>query len=183
VCVLGEARHPGFVAPALEGLARVGIEAFVFIDEEADAKGSVWTLADKLGLRERIDLVPSLEENRELALRCDALLVPGPANRHRSVVLDAMAAGVAVAASRDPYVHVLNTPGLAWLVEGTAPEDWADQITGAITPGSGRDRRLADARRFVDEERSPSRHIESLQGIYQGVCDPDPIAFQTVASA
>lgn len=178
VCVLGEARQPAFVAPALEGLAAISRPMLVFVDEEADARGAVWRQAERLGIRERIDLAPSLEENRELALRCDALLLPGPTHRHRSLVLDAMAAGVAVAATRDPLVHVLNDPELAWLVPDDSPAVWPQALRSALVESPERATRLAAARGFVDDQRSPSRHIQSLLEVYESVSEPATISFQ-----
>jgi glycosyltransferase involved in cell wall biosynthesis len=177
IAILAEHNKPDLLAAALAGVAKLPDDVMAFIDEEASGNGRVWKLAGQLGIRDRVDVVPSLEGNRELALRCDVLAAPGPTGRHRSVVLDAMAAGVAVVGIRDPLIEALNTPDFAWLLDEDEPDAWADAFREALGyTESARDRRIA-AKSFVDEQRRPFAHIGGLLDVYTALTAPETIRF------
>jgi len=179
IAVLAEFGKPDLLRGVLAGLAELSGEPMIFVDEEASADGRMWKLAGELGIRDRVDVAPSLEAHRELTLQCDVLVAPGPTGRHRSVVLDAMAAGVAVVGRRDPLVEALHRSGVAWLLEGDEPASWASALREALEGGEAARDKVATAKRFVDEERRPSQHIEGLLTVYRSLANPQAIRFQT----
>ena len=171
--------------PTLTALADIAhlTPLHLFIDEAAAAgsRGRLWNTLENLGLSSSADIVPNLEENRELTLRCDILALPGPAARARSIVLDAMAARLAVVADPD---HLVEPLARSDLYRPAAPRDidaWRQALQNAIEADPAADPRREAAARYADEQRRPSAHITALLSTYNALTAPKALAFKQAA--
>ncbi len=182
VCVLGEDGAPAFVDPVLRGLASVESPFLAFLDEASvrGAHGRLWRTVESLGLSERVDVSPGLEANRDVTLRCDVLVVPGPTGRHRSLVLEAMAGSMCVVASPDGLIECLSRDGLFYSAGSGDEAGYAAAIESAcrdVIEGAEGGVRGA-ARTYADEERRPWAHISGLMELYGELVGPEAIAFR-----
>jgi len=184
VCLIPAPGSPPPI-PTLTALADIAQQRSIhlFIDEAAAAgsRGRLWNTLENLGLSASADIVPNLEENRELTLRCDILALPGPAARARSIVLDAMAARLAVVADPDPLVEPLARSDL---YRPAAPRDidaWRHALLNALDTDPATDPRREAAARYADEQRRPSAHITALLNIYNDLTAPKALAFKKAA--
>lgn len=136
-------------AAALEGISRAttreGLPAFlVFADADAAVRAEVWPVVQRLRLTERVSLVAGVESHRDLALRADVLLLPEARGEHRSIVLEAMGAGMAVIAAADPFVSHLAHGRTALVVAGPDASLWSAAIETALRDREAT-RRLGEA--------------------------------------
>ncbi|MGD9688547.1 MAG: hypothetical protein AB7K52_03715 [Phycisphaerales bacterium] len=116
VAILASGLHAAPVRAALEALAGVMREfpaMHVLVDAHIVRTLPVWRWAGAMpGLRERLSIIAELDGRHDVLTSADVLLVPEPLGEHRSVVLQAMADGMLVAAAPDPC--------LDWLVPETS---------------------------------------------------------------
>jgi hypothetical protein len=173
IVVVGSGRDSRALAAAMEGLARAlpsTDDARVYIDADAAHRARLWGVLEKLSLTERASLIPAIEARRELALLSDVLVVPESLGEHRTIVLDAMGAGMAVLAAADPRVSWLIGGTTARLVgtaeaPGTA-EHWAAAIRETVLSPERARALGASARAHVLEHFKASGHVAGVMSAY-----------------
>src|SRR5690606_5421874 len=116
---------------------------------------------------QRFSLAPNLEGRREPVLRGDLLLLPEALGEHRSIALDAMAAGMAVVALADPYVGSLIDGRTAALVKEPGADLWAAALSPLLEAADAAHALGERAREFVRTERRASVHVASLVDGYE----------------
>lgn len=179
IVVVGSGRDARALITAMEGIAKAipsSNDARVCIDADAARRARLWPVLERLGLTERCSLIEGIESRRDLALMSDVLLVPEALGEHRTIILDAMGAGMAVVAAPDRCV--------SWLIDGTtaklvrnphgsgahAPSPTADDWDAAISqillnPEAGRALGHS-AREYVREHRRASAHVAAVMAAY-----------------
>jgi len=151
------------------------VEAMIFIDSAAiDAQPELWRAADRLGLLDRLSVLDTLEAHRELILKVDALALPDPAGEHRSIMLDAMAQGVAVVTSSDSLIEDAIDTTTCLLVD--SPAGWRDALLKALHPAE-RAHLGHSARGYISEKRLAHQHVRRVLDAYTALA-PEPIAFR-----
>lgn len=171
------ADRPAFAA-AIEGLARAiqdKPEVMVFIDAAAARAAEVWPLVRRLGLESRITLAPDMEALRRLTLTGDVLILPEARGEHRSLVLDAMAAGLAVVAAADPMVSHLADRRTSRLVAGADVPLWADTLREVFDDTQATRSMAASARQFVSEQHRVGNHVGLVLDAYEWLTSRDSI--------
>lgn len=169
--MLIEGTHMPLLKAAMAGLSQAAAahpELLVFLDSERAKADACWKLGRELNLLDRISMVPGMEARRSPVLRLDALLVPEPAGKLRTLVLDAMAHGVPVAAAVDPSISFLSgrVEGVARLVEGGTAAGWAAAIGDVLDPAR-RERQVDAAREYVRTQRPASAHVAGVLRTYE----------------
>ncbi len=167
---------------AVEGAARAatGREGvMIFLDSASvNETDRVWRRAEALGLLDRISVIPDMEARRDLVLKCDILLTPEARGEHRSIVLDAMAAGMNVVALHDPLRRETLNERTAILVAEPTPDAWAVAVH-AVLADEGRAAALAhSARQWVKENRTVSAHLAAVLEAYRWTEGRDSIRFE-----
>jgi glycosyltransferase involved in cell wall biosynthesis len=168
--VTGTGRHDNHVQALLHALARVvrrEPQAQFFFDGQIADQHRTWQAAEKLNLLRHISLVPRRLGNRELLLRTDALLMPQPLGKARSLTLQAMARGLPVLATHDPWLDYLIDGETAWVLDHPEPTGWHDRIVHLLDHPDAATALGHAARAWVNEHRPVTRQIDALLDLYR----------------
>jgi hypothetical protein len=168
--IVGGGSDAGALASVITALADVAPESqnlLTFADEAAVREAGVWPQVRKLKLADRFTIAPDVEARRELTLRADMLLLPEARGEHRSLTLDAMAAGMLVLAAQDPYVPLLSDGRTARLVQRPAADAWAEALRWALSDSEAPARLAAAAREHVRQNCRASAHVAAVLGGYE----------------
>lgn len=172
VVITGGGRDAVATLAALEGVGLALADhpaAVIFMDAVAARRARAWPVAKRLGLLDRLSLIDDIEHRRDLALRADILIQPEAVGEQRSVLLDAMAAGMIVIAAADSGVAWLIDGQTSWLVSEHTPLTWARAVSRAVS--SPEDARVLTARAssHIAREHRASAHVASVIGAYEWV--------------
>jgi hypothetical protein len=170
--IVGAGRDAQAFARALQGLGPVlrdHPDALVFCDAAAARRSELWPVARSLDLLHRVSLVQDLEGRRDLVLHGDVLILPEASGEQRSIVLEAMSAGLVVVAARDPGVSTLVDGRTARLVEPTTPKEW-DRVVRDVLHDPDASRALAQrAHHMVASERKASGYLRCVLEAYEAL--------------
>ncbi len=172
IIITGGGRDARATIAALEGVQLAIAErsdAVVFMDAVAARRARVWPVAKRLGLLDRLSLIDDIEQRRDVALRADILVQPEAVGEQRSVLLDAMAAGMVVVAAADPSVSWLVDDQTAWLVRENSPRVWAQAIGRALAEPERARALTGRAMSRVSNEHRATAHVASVLGAYEWV--------------
>lgn len=179
--VVGSGQDAAAFAAALEGLGTVAQERgdlMIFCDAVAARKADLWKHARRLNLLDRLTLIEELEDRRDLLVEGDLLVLPEAKGEQRTVVLEAMAAGMVVVAAKDPMVSVLRDGHTCRLVAGGGPAAWSAavrEILGSPTIAAALARQ---AHEFVRLHRRASDHVRGVLSAYAWLAGDDAIPFR-----
>jgi len=161
---------------ALHALSQVRLDGdqppLIFADADAAHAVHLRAVIESHALGEHVSLVPMVEARRDPVLEVDALVLPEAMHEHRSLVLDAHANGVLIAAVTDPLIDELTPEyGVTQLDPGD-PERWTDELRRLFE-----DQRLADGRRSagwaaVEQFHRGTTHVAAVQALYKGLLAP-----------
>lgn len=186
IMVVGSGRDPRAFGSAVLGLADVARQHpdfLVFMDALACRRADVWKLARGAGLLGRLSLVHELESRRDLLLRGDVLLQPEALGEQRSVLLDAMAAGMVVVAGSDPSVSALADGRNARLVHSRTREAWSAAISSVLSDRTAAQALANSAWEFVRTERRASAHVRAVLSVYEWMRGAESIAIGSATRA
>ncbi|QYK48875.1 MAG: glycosyltransferase [Phycisphaeraceae bacterium] len=172
IVITGGGRDARATLAALEGVGLATSEradAVIFMDAMAARRSRAWSVAKRLGLLGRLSLIDDIEMRRDIALRADILVQPEAVGEQRSVLLDAMAAGMVVVAAADPGVSWLVDDKTAWLVDEHTPRVWANTIARALSDPARARALAARASAQVAQEHRATSHVASVLGAYEWV--------------
>ncbi|MEX2217985.1 MAG: glycosyltransferase [Phycisphaerales bacterium] len=179
--LIASGRDPAGMGAALEGLARAMTEVpdlMVFADSAAVERARLWPQVKKLGITDRFTLAADLEARRELALRADLLILPEALGDHRTVALDAMAAGMIVVAAADPLVGTLIDGRTARLVTAPRPGPWADALRWVFTDRAAARSLGLSAREHIRECCRASSQVSAVVDAYEWMLQGESIPFK-----
>ncbi len=162
----GDSRTAIAALEALASVARDSPDLMLFLDIADGRTATLWRAARRLGLLERLSMVPELEGRREPALQMDALLLPDAEGVSHSLVLDAMACGLSVLASPDSLVETLIDGTTARLVVAPTKLEWERAIRETVLNAERWSLLGASSREYVRANRSVSRHLSSVLEAY-----------------
>lgn len=150
-------------------------EDFVILaDADATERSSISKTVSSLGLTPLYSRIPKLEADRDIVLQADILLLPEADGTMRSLVLDAMSAGMAVVTVEDQDIPVLCDHTIARICSPEATE-WAGAVESLLM---NREEQLSfgtAARAYVAEHHRPSKYIASLADAYEWLVGNDSI--------
>jgi hypothetical protein len=172
IALLASGDDPLAVKAAVEALPAVvagAPGAMMIADARVAERVPLWKWATAAGVASRVTVIADLEGRRELVLTGDVLLIPEALGDHRSIVLDAMAMGMLVAARPDPMVD--------WLTGGIHVAPIAEADAEAVSrvllrlatdaPAAAAQRSSAAA--LVETRRSGSAHVRALLAVCDAV--------------
>ena len=169
--VLATGRDPGAVSAALEGLslaARRHDELMIFLDAVAVKKShDVWRRLRTLRSLDRVSLMPDLESRREPALRSDLFTRPEASSEHRSVLLDAMAAGMCVLSAKDPVVEALQHERTCYVCQEPTALGWERAVLHALEEPQRARALGTGAQKWIRDSQSVSSQAAALIDAYE----------------
>lgn len=190
IVIAGRGAGMEAVGPLLDGLASI-IETYpqvmIFIDLEPSTMGVAWRRMARLGLRERVSVIPPTEEHRDLVHGVDAIVVPAAVGRASSALPQYMSEGMAVVAIRDPYIDDLDESeaiGPALLLEPpVTATGWAEAIVQLLKyPDSAR--QLSErAKMHAEKEHAMSQQIRLLRETYENMCSGGTFRYEDAKNA
>ncbi|GAB4382978.1 MAG: hypothetical protein Kow0022_01660 [Phycisphaerales bacterium] len=152
-------------------------ETMLFVDADAASRTGLWKHARQAGILDRVSLIDAAEERRDLVVRADILLYPDNRGEQRTLLLDAMASGMAVIASADPMVAALVPDQTARVLKDPSPETWEAELH-RLLENPDQARALAQsARERIRLDFRASTHIRSIVDAYEWLTSPDTIPF------
>lgn len=154
------------IAEATAGVADMLIVAAI---EEATSRRELrlWSAARKIGLLDRFTILSDMEARRDPVLAMDFLVLPEPRGRQRTLMLDAMARGMAVVAAADPGLELLSEGVAARVVAENTPKAWATAIGELIRNPAALHDLTSAAHQQLRSHRTASTHIADILRAYQ----------------
>ncbi|NRA58709.1 MAG: hypothetical protein HRU13_11410 [Phycisphaerales bacterium] len=158
---------------ALEALSQVRLDGdqppLMFVDADAAHRAHLRRAVESLALAEHLSFVPMVEARRDPVLEVDALIIPDAMHDHRSLMLDAHANGVLLAAATDPIIDELSAEYGVTQLDPADHERWGDEIRRLFE-----DRRLAEqcratAQDAIERFHSGAAHVAAVQAMYEGL--------------
>lgn len=150
------------VIEALEG--RGG--AHIFVNAEASERASLWVRAKGLEALGKITVIDKIEQQRDLALKCDVYVNPDSAIEQRSLILEALADGVVVVASERQRCSALIDGETARLVGAPSQSAWAGALAELLGDNESAAALGRGAWAHMKEHRKVSTYIGALTDLY-----------------
>lgn len=179
--VIGSGQDRAACVAALTGLAQViptRRDLMVFIDARMVRRADLWPVAKKLGLLPSLSLIQDIEARRDLLTQADLLILPEARGEHHSVVLEAMAAPMAVVAA-DDSIGALIHERTALIVPRPDASVWSDTIRGLLSDRVRANALANSAREYVRQERTVFRQVRSVIDLYQWMTSPSSIPIRS----
>lgn len=178
--LVGAGRDPKAFDEALTGIAAVMAEhpeLIVFCDALAARRAGLWRRARELKLLDRFSLIEELESRRDLLLQGSVLVQPEASGEVRSIILEAFASGMIVAAAADPRVSYLQDGRTCRTVAKPERGAWRS-VVGDILTDLEKSRQLAaNAHEFVRSRHRASDHVRAVLAAYSWVTGDGALAF------
>ncbi len=180
IAIVGPGRDvPAYRAllAALSRLLQANPQTQVCLELRGAHQHEIWRLAQRMDLLSNVSTVTDASTHRSLITECDVLAFPERVNRVHSLLLDAMAAGMAVIARHDPIQEVLRDDDTAVVMSQPDPEQWTAGLRGILTQPD-RARRLGSAaREFICSEYQPDSHIDGLLATFRDIVEGGVLPF------
>lgn len=171
IAMLLDGASPAWTHAAVEGFARAArrdARLIAFMNSERATSHTVWKLVRKLGVADRVSLIPDAEARREPIFHLDVLAIAEPSGRLRSITLDAMARGLVVVSAMDPDLSICIPDVTARLVSKPDAGEWEESLLNAASASAAAPLR-ASAQQWVATNRSASGHVASVIRAYDAV--------------
>lgn len=181
VMIVGNGRDGEAFLAAFEGAARVAAErpgTMLFADADGARRVGLWKRARQMGVLNRLTLIDRMEQRRDQVLMGDVFVHPERLHEHRTVLLDAMGAGLPIAAGADEDIESLIDGRTAMLVKRPEADAWHDTIDGLIGDPEAARALGASAREFIRDGRKFTSYAAAVQDAYEWMTSPGAIPFE-----
>jgi hypothetical protein len=182
LAVIGGGRDVPAYRAMLGGLSRLshdGPPIQAFVELRGPYEHEIWRHARRLDLLDSISAIGDANHHRSLLTCCDALVVPERFGEIRSLRFEAMASGIPVIASHDPYLDMLTDGVNAEVVAEPDTEAWARGLRRLVSDPDHA-RALGEAGRAQVTERNRTRtQISRLSEILSRVATGGTYAFES----
>jgi glycosyltransferase involved in cell wall biosynthesis len=169
LAIIGSGQDGGGMKAALGGLSGV-LGDFPQIQACLELRGpgehEIWRHARRLDVLGHISTIGHASLHRAIITGCDVLVVPERAGEARSVVLEAMAAGMPLLAADDAFLDMLVADETALVV---IQDEWAEKLTRLLTEPGLAQRLGRAARSWVSRHNTPGLQVDRLIGALEGV--------------
>jgi len=173
VLIDGTGQDPSAWNHVLQALSLIRLDAdqppLMFVDAEAAHRAQLRKAVESLALAEHLSFVPMVEARRDPVLEVDALLIADAFHLHRSLVLDAQANGVLVAAVADPIIDELSPEYGVTHLEPDDRERWGEELRRLFEDRKLAEDRRSTARRAVERFHGGAAHVSAVQAMYEGL--------------
>ena len=172
VAIIGSGQDMAAYRSLLGGLGRL-VRDYPQLQACLELRGphehEIWRLARRLELLGNLSAIVDASMHRALLTGCDLLVSPEGLGQVRSIVLQAMANGMPVVASPDPYLDMLIADETAVMVTPSEPGSWARAIYELIDDPQRARALGASARAWVARHHRLEAHVEGLVTVFEQV--------------
>lgn len=183
IVLVGSGRDSAAIIAAFHGACRAMRDhpgMMLFIDADAAHRAPIWKLARHEGLVDRVSIIDAVEERRDLVIRCDIMLYPESRGEQRTVLLDAMGAGMAVIARADPMIGALVPDVTARVLSDPTPDTWTAEINRLIENPEQARILGRTARERIRNEFRATTHVRSVLDAYEWLQSSRPLPLTSV---
>lgn len=177
--VVGSGRSLDSYEAVLGGIALARQECpqlIAFVSTPPGTGSRLHAIIKRYGLPDVVSLIPQAESARQLVLKSDLIIAPESSGEHRSLMLEAMAAGRLVLAAPDHCVAYLVAEETAQLVPPSA-DAWCTALVDAVLKPDDARWRASRAREHVTSHFTASSYIEMLIDLYRRTAAGDALPF------
>ena len=154
------------VADAIESHENV----MVFANLEVVQRAGLWARVKERKLENKFTIIDRSEDRRDLVLRCDIMVYPDTLHEQRTLLLDAMGAGMAIIAGKDESISpIQDSPGVL-VVDRPSRADWATLLRACLADVSYARNVGLDARAYVTKNRRAAMYVMSVMDAYHALC-------------
>ena len=185
LAVIGSGQNLPAYRAMLDGLSRVLCDlpnTQVFLELRGPHEHEIWRHAQRLEILPQVSTITDASGHRAALLCCDALVVPEREGEMRSLLLEAMAGGMAVIAAADPAIDLLVQDRTASIVEEDTAQAWRDGLDRVLRDAD-RARQLGEAaRECVIEHHRSSEQVSRLLETFERALSGGAISFARASS-
>ncbi len=153
-------------------------DSMLFVNLEMVERTDLWARVQRRGIEDRFTIIDRSEDRRDLLLRCDMMVYPDTLHEERTLLLDAMGAGMAVIAGNDEDIAPIQESEGVYIVDRPTRAAWSEILIECL---SNPDRtRIAGekSREYVKGNRRVASSIASVIDAYTGLCS-QPASIET----
>lgn len=180
VAIIGSGRDVAAYRALLAGLARI-VGDFPQLQICMELRGphehDIWRHAQRLDLLGHISAIRDAAPHAALIAGCDILIIPERYGEIRSIVLEAMARGVAIIASEDPAFDALVSEETATIVGEPSAVQWATELRRLFVEPERARAFGAAGRDLVMVRHRVQDQIAALVATFRKVLSGDTMAF------
>ena len=172
VAIIGSGQDFSAYQSLLTGLSRLVREypqTQVCLELRGPHEHEIWRQARRLDLLGHVSAIVDAAMHRALLTGCDILVSPERLGQSRSIMLQAMANGMPVIASADPYMDMLVPDETAIVVSSPEPSAWTAALSGLIDDPPAARALGASARQSVALNHRLSDHVVGLRQVFDQV--------------
>lgn len=165
IAVLGRCRNLAGYRVAARAIAALTTEfphIHVIVEIDGPREHEVWRLFRTQGLIQRSSSITRAHAHRHLLTRCDMAVLPESEGEVRTILLELMAAGVAIVAREDPMVGLLVDGRTAAVVKDLRVETWMAAMRRIIAEPQFARELARHSRAWIDQKHRSSRQAHDL---------------------
>ena len=177
IILMGSGRQTQECIAAYEGVADAMSrreDLMLFANQEIVERAGLWARVKKNRLENRFTVIDRSEDRRDLLLRCDMLVYPETLHEERTLLLDAMGAGLVVVAGSDERIQAFTEDSGVMVVPRANANDWAEAVGSLLDSRELARSHATRVREFVRKHRRSATHIESLIDAYNDLTNTHP---------
>jgi glycosyltransferase involved in cell wall biosynthesis len=172
IAIIGSGQDVGAYRGLLTALSRL-VREFPQIQACLELRGphehEIWRMASRLELLGNVSAIVDAAMHRALLTGCDLLVSPERLGQVRSIVLQAMANGMPVVASADPYLDMLIPDETAVVVSPPEPAMWVRALSQLISSPEAARGLGGSSRTWVSSNHKLSTHVDALRQAFDQV--------------
>lgn len=180
LAAIGSGRNLDWYSSLLRGLARMVTDVpalQIALELRGPREHDVWREAHRLELLHNISAIRDAAPLRDLITQCDVLVIAEPIGAMRSVILEALAHGMAVVAARDDELGLIDEH-IGWIVESPDADRWTTALEATVESPERAWKRGLEARSRVAEQHRPVHQAGALESVFERMIDGESLAFE-----
>ena len=146
-------------------------DVLIFANLEVVQRAGLWSRVQRRGIEDRFTIIDRSEDRRDLLLRCDVLIYPDTLHEERTLLLDAMGAGMAIIAGNDDSIAPIQDSGGVGIVDRPARGVWADMLKDCFEQIEQTRESGERSRAYVMNNRRVASYITSVIDAYSRLFD------------
>ena len=155
----------------------------LFLELRGPCQHEIWRYARKLKLLGSISTLTEASPHRSLLTQCDALLLPERYGELDTLTLEAMGCSMAILASQDPMLEMLEHDQTALLAEEDNPDEWGQLLRRALLHPEPTRKIGMRAREYVLNNNLSSTQVANLADLLERVVTGGSYSFSEASAS